>query len=362
MIKSTFPFFLRVFLFFVHSVGFAANEWVHPNTPGCKRNAIVAIVNLTTKQFNRFELGDLGGHPDILQPGVQTAYAKDSEVALSTLAKIFGKVSSASMKIVNIGSGLGIFDMFIPFISDGSRPIEITLVEPCEAYFTVFDSMEPIRIMHPSNITFNKIPCLVQNLLGSLKRGSFSAVTCLNLLHLLSDQDQVLSIRNMLNLLEPNGVLIASCLTCIAGHLKTQPPEPGRYMAKVTADAEREGGGVNNFVEEFVRLSDDDITNYTPQSYYIFESGAYLSKSLEEIVDLARAGSPTCYRYSHIIDKPEFLRMFSGYGFQIECSGEYNFGEAGETSLLAGLATSCSGVKGMKGVGGFYIVAKKLDV
>ena len=54
--------------------------------------------------------------------------------------------------------------------------------------------------------------------------------------------------------------------------------------------------------------------------------------------------------------------MFSVHGFQIECSWECNFGEAGETSLLAGLATSYSGAKGMKAVGGFYIVAKKLVV
>ena len=202
----------------------------------------------------------------------------------------------------------------------------------------------------------------MQNLLEPLERGSFSAVTCLNLLHLLSDQDQVLSIRNMLKLLEPNGMLIASCLTCIAGHLKTQPPEPGRYMAKVRADAEREGGGVSNEVEEFVRLSDDDITNYTPQSYYIFESGTYFPKPLKKIVDLAKTGNTTCYRYSHIIDKPEFLSMFSGIGFQIERSGEYNFCEAGETSLLEGLAASGVGTKGKRGVKGFYVVAKKLNV
>jgi hypothetical protein len=42
------------------------------------------------------------------------------------------------------------------------------------------------------------------------------------------------------------------------------------------------------FLIFFKRLSDYDITNYTHQSYYIFVSWAQLSKSPEEIVDMAR--------------------------------------------------------------------------
>ena len=86
-----------------------------------------------------------------------------------------------------------------------------------------------------------------------------------------------------------------------------------------------------------------------------------MKKSPSELLELAKAEMTECYRYVHHIDKPEFLRMFSGAGFTVERSGEYIFCDASKTSFLASL-TGSTAESAMKGATGFYVVARKNSV
>ena len=330
----------------------ASDEWMHA---GVRRETVTGLIHEMVS-LNGFELQKIASDNRILQAGRQTAYAKDIEVALCALAKV-RTGTSFEMKFADIGSGLGTLGLLAPLMSDGLKPMEITLVEACEAYFKFFDtSLTGISPIYPPHTTFKKVTCMVQELPGSLAKGSFDAITCMNLLHLMDDAEQLRAIRDMRRLLKENGILITSCVACNAGIFEERMlPEPGKYMAKLTVDAER--GGVENVVKEFISLSDTDETNYTPQAYYILEGGTYLEKSPAELLALASAGATDCYRYVHHMEKTEFLRMFSGSGFTVERSGEYAFCDESETSLFSDRKTGPKAIRGSKG---FFVVARKI--
>lgn len=364
-------FFTILFGFF-SSLAFSSadvrcDEWIHPSISRSAPSmaAVRAVVVSAVGFLNGFELNTLESHPCILQGGRQTAYAKDHEVALCTLSRIY-KDSLVGVKFADIGCGVGSMDLLMPFISDGSKPIDITLVEACGKYFTIFDkSLTGIRGLHPKNITFTKVPCMVQELLGTLgedARGSFDAVTCMNMLHLLSDEGRIAAIRIMKRLLKVGGIVVASHMACNAGIFEERiaPARNGRYMAKVTADAKR--FGVHNIVTEFVLLPSSDETAYSPQTYYVLEGDVYAKKSAAELMLLAATSATKeidCYRYVHYIERSEFLRMFSELGFEVMGSGEYNFCDTTTTSFLADTASSAERM--VRGDKGFYVVAKKLD-
>lgn len=263
-------------------------EWLHPATSSERKKAIQKLV-LHVTSLNKFDLNNFGSHPGILQAGKHTAYARDHEVALWALATEYAAASSG-MNFADIGSGLGTLGLLAPFISDGSKPMKITLVEGCEAYFCIFDeSLTRIKVMHPPGVTFRKITCMVGGFLkledipeerGPLaeERNTFNAITCMNVLPLMSDVEQAHAIRDMRRLLKENGILVASCVACNAGiFTKDITPMPGRYMAKVSIILEK--SGVDNTIKEFIPLSDSDEIDYTPQAYYVLEGDVYTEKS-----------------------------------------------------------------------------------